>query len=128
MTWLTNLIDHPRKGWRDAILTSCNCGMPILTGLDFDFCAWAVTVDLAPLNPHGEAMALIEGRNTYDLQVSTQRLLARDPDRIAGRPAGSDPRTRQLPTHRCHTTVPTDWVTDHDNHATTSQESDTCPF
>jgi hypothetical protein len=43
------------------------CRAPIITGLDADICAFTVRVDPTPLTPLGEAVAVLQGRTTYNL-------------------------------------------------------------
>jgi len=51
---------------RKATLTNCECGLPVLTGLDGDVCAFPAVVEPVPLTYPGElGCALSEGRTTY---------------------------------------------------------------
>ena len=51
---------------RKATLTNCECGLPVLTGLDGDGCAYPAVVEPVPLTYPGElGCALSEGRTTY---------------------------------------------------------------
>lgn len=45
----------------------CRCGAQVLAGLDADRAALTAIVDLAPICEMGEALALLQGRPTYDL-------------------------------------------------------------
>jgi hypothetical protein len=64
-------------------------------------CAKAVVVDPTPLAPLGEALALIEGRRSYQLLRHNQGLAlwVRDHWQIAGSPASDE--TIVLTDHRC---------------------------
>lgn len=46
----------------------CTCGQPVLQGDDEDDGAMIVRVDIRPTNTLGEAIARLNGRNTYDLR------------------------------------------------------------
>ena len=92
-----------------AIRTHKPCRIPTLAGIDdTGFDTWC---DLAELDPHGEAHALLDGRLTYDLYAG--RLLChRTPSRITHAPAGQA-RTRDdrpvFAEHRCHHPIPATW-------------------
>lgn len=79
------------------------CRARVLTGLDDDRCAGAVTVDPTPTDPTGEALALLTGRHTYDLTRRGDRyeLDPRLPATIRLHPPGSRP-SDVLAQHRCH--------------------------
>jgi len=44
------------------------CKGDVLAGLDEDKCALAAVVDPTPLSPLGEALALMDGRKSYELK------------------------------------------------------------
>lgn len=84
-----------------------SCNRYVLVGLDSDHCAVNATVDPKPLTSLGEALALLTGRNTYDLQAIPTQPQERTLERrswwhILGRPAGT-----------YHPAFPADVVTDH---------------
>lgn len=54
-----------RGGWRAASPRMCRCGALVLVGPDADRGAGIATVDLTPLDPTGEALAVLAGRATY---------------------------------------------------------------
>lgn len=81
--------------------TCPRCHAPILTGLDADRCALAVTVDPQPTDVLGEALALVAGRDTYDL--AGLQLIHRDQWRVAGRR-----RHPVLADHLCNAPLPRD--------------------
>lgn len=64
---------HPAKhldspGGRGVRSVACrSCRTPVLRGLDDDWCASYVEVDLEPLSPLGEALAVLCGRRTFRL-------------------------------------------------------------
>lgn len=78
---------HPR-GLRAAW---CSCGAPVLQGVDEDLAAAIVKADPAPLSATGEAMARMNGRNTYDLRKDggVFQLMRRNSLTIISRPPGS---------------------------------------
>jgi hypothetical protein len=56
------------EGARAATLRLCTrCRAPIITGLDADRAAITAYCDPTPLTQFGEAVALLQGRFTYDL-------------------------------------------------------------
>lgn len=68
----------------------CQCGQPVIRGLNDDDAAWVVTCDPGPLTPLGEAIARIQGRGTFELRRvnGTYQLLRRDRLTIRSRPPG----------------------------------------
>ncbi|MUL39612.1 hypothetical protein FZ103_00185 [Streptomonospora sp. PA3] len=59
---------------RAAQLRLCKkCRAPVLAGYDADICALSVQIDPTPITEIGEAIALMEGRTTYDLTTSRGR-------------------------------------------------------
>lgn len=81
--------------------TACpTCRQPTLTGLDADTAAFTATADPAPLDPLGEALAVLAGRTTYELHHAGSRLELERRDSFAMRtPAGA--KTDVLAEHRC---------------------------
>lgn len=56
------------EAFRAVALRTCHrCRSPILVGLDADMCAITVRADPTPLTQLGEAIAVLQGRTTYDL-------------------------------------------------------------
>lgn len=74
------------------------CKAPILSGLDDDTAARSVHADPTPINPVGEALALLAGRATFDLTAAggKRQLWRRDEWHISGRR-----KFPVLPEHRC---------------------------
>lgn len=94
---------------RRARYRHCRCGLVILTGLtDPHTCAIEAHVDPHPLNPLGEALALLEGRYTVTARPEAGRFVLDDRDdlTIAARPAGTTLRADVLAEHRCGRPVP----------------------
>lgn len=85
--------------FRNAGLHPCpRCKKPILSGLDDDNAARTAHADPTPINPVGEAIALLSGRATFDLTSTNgkKQLWRRDQWHIGRR------RTHPvLPEHRC---------------------------
>jgi hypothetical protein len=93
---------------RKAKMLECrDCRSHVIAGLDADRCAQEAICDPLPLSKHGEALALIAGRNTWHLLSG--RLEYRDHWRISGHPAGSESRP-VLANHLCHNQIPSDWI------------------
>ena len=69
----------------------CACGAPTLAGLDEDVTALPATVDPAPLSEQGEAIARIQGRQTYELRRlnGIPQLMRRNAFTIKSRPPGA---------------------------------------
>lgn len=86
------------------IRTCARCHTPALVGLDDDICATEAATDPTPLNPLGEALALIDGRRTWNLTTTRNgyQLERRDNTHITTNPAGTHPRQDTLAEHRCH--------------------------
>lgn len=59
---------------RTAGITQCpRCSAPVLRGLDAEKCALPVRVDVSSVDEMGEAIALLQGRATYDLVGGAQK-------------------------------------------------------
>ncbi len=58
---------------RAAHLATCRCGAPLICGLDADNAGWPAKCDPGPIDEIGEAIALMNGRPTYDLTGDTRR-------------------------------------------------------
>lgn len=84
---------------RLAQLRLCKkCGAAVLRGLDADVAALKVEIDPVPITETGEALALLQGRGTYELHRSRHGLAIchRADHNIRA------PRRRPVyPTHRC---------------------------
>jgi hypothetical protein len=83
------------------------CNAHVITGLDADLAAIAVTADPTPLDQLGELTALVTARSTYTLEHDGPRLVLnyRDPGRIRQRPPGGL-RYDVLPAHACGRPLP----------------------
>lgn len=104
-TWLQQRLGEPSKR-RGAKAAKCiKCFKPILVGMSEDVMAHVALVDPIALSPLGEALALIDGRNTYQLGKYDRGLALwqRDHWRIAGRAAGPD--WIILTDHKCESTA-----------------------
>ena len=129
-TWLTSMLVD--KGVmseggltrRAKLMEHPNCGLPTLAGLDADRAALDAWCDLGELTRYGEAMALLEGRRTYELHGS--RLSLRDRWQIGGRPAGG--RDPVLASHRCERAIPATWCVTPDPATPTPTYDDGIPF
>ena len=72
-TWMTSLLvdkgvmSEQGLTRRAKLIPHRPCGLVVLAGLDSDRAALDVWCDLGELTLHGEAMALLEGRRTYEL-------------------------------------------------------------
>lgn len=90
---------------RRARLRKCTCKAHILAGLDDDVAAFETACDPIPLNPLGEALALVEHRRTYLLRKDGKGYVLdhRHAAAIARRPAGTTPRADVIRQHRCNT-------------------------
>ncbi len=93
---------------RAKVLEHRPCHFPTLAGLDADRCALDAWCDLGQLTLEGEALALLDGRRTYELHGS--RLSLRDRWNIPGRPADRQPVFAE---HRCHPPIPASWCIPH---------------
>lgn len=91
---------------RRARIRICpTCHQPTLAALDDDTCAFETHCDPHPLNPLGEALALVEGRRTLALHRTAGHweLDRRDHRHITDDPASHRHREDVLRQHRCHT-------------------------
>lgn len=82
------------------------CGLPILAGLDADLCALEARCDVAELTAEGEALALLAGRRTYELDAN-RHLHPRNRYAITRRSAQA---TTVLVEHHCDTPTPASWT------------------
>jgi hypothetical protein len=110
-TW-TRLRDHliatgamtPAGTTRRAQPRLCRtCNAHVITGLDSNLAALAITADPTPLDQLGELTALTQGRRTVTLEPDGPRRLVlnyRDAGRIRHRPPGGL-RYDVLPEHAC---------------------------
>lgn len=89
---------------RAASIAVCQkCGAPILAGLDADKCALYVRADITPIDEIGEALALMQGRRTFDLVGNWQR------KELEYRHSWNIKAPRRYPVlaeHRCHAPLP----------------------
>ena len=116
--WVTQmLIDTGRMDaaglTRKARLRTCMaCRRSTLAGLDGRVAGLSVWCDLTELSALGEAMALIDGRATYEVWDATVRpeLERRDVWRVRAHPPGSEGCRPVLAEHRCGAPVPADWA------------------
>lgn len=83
-----HLASHKHRGVRAGW---CACGAPILRGLDDDVCALTVVVDPTPLTATGEAIARIQGRQTFEIRVRNglHHLASRNASAIQRKPPGT---------------------------------------
>lgn len=89
---------------RSARAFQCpKCHAFCMRGLDDDRTAGIAIVDSRPLNAHGELIALLEGRVTYDLAWRGYRyeLDFRYVDNVRGNPPGSQAGVDVVCEHRC---------------------------
>lgn len=116
---------------RAAQIRACKkCGATILTGLDADIAALKVEIDPTPITPLGEAVALLQGRSTYQLHTArgARQIHHRNDWNITA------PRTRPVyPAHRCghplDDHLDTTWTTPPPQPpAPTTPQEDTPPF
>lgn len=109
--------EHPGKRFasrsgRGVKATRCDlCHAPILTGIDADVCAFTARVDVTPLDPMGEVVAVVGGRHTYTLnrRGSTAILTRRNSSAITRQPAGGHNILTPydvLPEHACGQPLP----------------------
>ena len=130
-TWLTSMLVD--KGVmseggltrRAKLLAHPPCHFPTLAGLDADRCALDAWCDLGELTLEGEALALLDGRRTYELHGG--RLSPRDRWCIPGRPAGRS-RWPVLAEHRCHDPIPAAWCIPHRPEPATTTTNEGIPF
>jgi len=94
--------------WRGVEVFRCpSCRAPILCGLDDDECGWRRYVDWTPLDPTGELLAHLAGRETFLLTkqpAGNPKLKKRNAHHIAEyrNPTWGD----IVPEHRCGATLP----------------------
>jgi hypothetical protein len=94
---------------RAARIRPCpDCHADTLAGLDEDRCALESAVDPVPLGTLGEAVALLQGRNTLAVHRDGGRFILdrRHPLQIKARPAGATDREDVMAEHRCGAPVP----------------------
>ena len=94
-------------GRKWQVRTCRRCKSWILAGLDSHVAALEVQADPVQLTAEGEALALLDGRATYD-DGEGSTLSRRLHWHVTGRPAGQAHRV--LPQHRCGSTIPAAWV------------------
>lgn len=70
---METFIRAARENSRKAHLTHCKCGARVWRGLDDDRCALRVTCDMLPVGHLGEAVALLQGRATFNLWADSAR-------------------------------------------------------
>lgn len=102
----TGVLTESGLGRRAQLRRHKPCGIPTMRGLDSDVCAFEVSCDLGELTAIGEAMALLEDRRTYELNIRGE-LVYRDRYAITARPAGG--RITVLADHRCTQPIPATW-------------------
>jgi hypothetical protein len=97
---------------RSVRARTCKCGAAILAGLNRDWLAIDTTLDAQPVDNLGEALALMQGRSTYDLRPLTgygatgRQMQIRNATRI------SQPRQHPVHAeHRCGQPLPPAVVT-----------------
>ena len=110
-TWLTSmLVDKgvlTEQGLtrRAKLISHRPCSEVVLAGIDSDLAGLDAWCDLGELTRSGEALALLEGRRTYELHGG--RLSLRDRWQITGKPAGG--KRPVLASHLCARAVPAAW-------------------
>ena len=126
-----------RSTARGVAATKCrDCRAETLTGIDDDVCAFLARVDSAALSAVGEMLALLGGRETFELRARGAGLAlwhrsARD---IASRPAGSTQRYQPnfdvVAEHRCGSAALPIIPSRYNNSGQTRKvdENDACPF
>lgn len=94
---------------RTARIRTCRqCGQRVIRALTEEPCATLATCDPDPLSNVGEALALMQGRMTFDLAYRAGRLELdlREEDHIKGSPPETPNWWRSkgdvLAAHRCH--------------------------
>lgn len=104
--WLQRLLEakNPDGITRAVRATYCRgCGAHVMRGLDADVAALPTVVDPTPLDPLGEALALLANRPTYSLRwVGRYEIDHRLGATIAAHPAGSQPSVDVLAAHACN--------------------------
>lgn len=107
-------VDH-REVSRNARRIACpRCHAWTLRGLDSDMCAIDARVDLVPLSPVGEVVALLANLGTWRLTRSANkwRLDPRDPETIKAVPAGTVIGGDVVPRHECGRSWPPTYLVD----------------
>lgn len=93
-----------RAGWCPI------CREPVLTGVDEDWCAAVVRVDVTPLSAAGELACVMVGRETYSLDGIPAQLTRRRASRMRLQPPGNPRRFWHkydvLPAHECGNEMP----------------------
>lgn len=93
---------------RSAKIRRHTCGSYVVCGLDDPRCAGAAIADTAPLSVLGEALAVLTGRDTYNLRRVGKRIELDHRSAIVI--AGSPPGTRAcdvVAAHVCGQPLPT---------------------
>jgi hypothetical protein len=125
------VMDHQGVTRRARVRRHPSCGMPTLAGFDSHVLAWTVWLDLTELSRRGEALAILDGRRTYELWVVALgfEIEHRDRWRVAGHPADTPGTHPVLCDHRCSAPVPRSWASQH-HHATYAPDptNDIPPF
>lgn len=116
--WLTRMLLD--QGYMDAAgltrkarLRTCpGCRRSALAGLDSRVAGLSTWCDLTELSPLGEAMALVDGRWTYEVWDAGSRpeLERRGIDRVRAHPPGSPGCHPVLAGHRCRDPIPASWA------------------
>lgn len=121
----TGVLTESGLGRKAQLRRHKRCGIPTLLGLDNDICAFEATCDLGELDAAGEAMALIDGRRTYELNLRGE-LRYRDHWAIRARPAGG--RVTVLAEHRCASPIPAAWCVPAPQPAARQTDTEEIPF
>lgn len=101
--WLRSRLGTPAKGRGCRCVRCIVCRSDLVVGLDNDTCASRAICDPVPLSVIGEALALLDGRRTYELSRhgSGLALYHRDHWQISGRHASDT--CIVLADHKCGT-------------------------
>ncbi|GAA1994241.1 hypothetical protein GCM10009799_20420 [Nocardiopsis rhodophaea] len=112
---------------RAAQLRICRkCKEPVLVGVDADMCALTVQIDPTPITEVGEAVALMEGRGTYDLLAGKGR---REIHHRAEWNIRAARRGPVFAAHRCHRPMTDHLDTTHTHRpANPGTDTDTPPY
>lgn len=110
---------------RAKLISHRPCSFPTLAGLDADLAALDAWCDLGELTLEGEALALLDGRRTYELHGG--RLSRRNHWMIQGRPAGTT-RYPVFAEHRCHKPIPAAWCIPHRPEPAMTTTNEGIPF
>lgn len=97
--WLMQQIEIKTGGLRNGRWKRCpRCNELTVQGLDADVAAFTVTVDPTPIQPNQEGWCVINGRNTYGVEVIGKKVIInyRDPYAI-----GLPSHYRIVPEHVC---------------------------